>query len=142
VGNLTHGFGNRFFKGAHLACAGQATDFGAAMNVHQAIATFASYSPQAQTDFLVRLAHALTILARDTYDVGREGLTHPARLRLLNEVEHRVTGFLLALMKNDPQRYPDDVLVRIILEHPEDVDLQRQLQETFGRLTAQTEAAA
>ena len=40
-------------------------------------------------------------------------------------------------MRQDVQRYPDDVLVRIILEHPEDLNLQQQLQEAFSHLMAQ-----
>ena len=105
--------------------------------VHHAIETFCKYSPQEKIEFLVQLAHALTILARDTYAVAEDGLTNPSRLRVMNEIQHRVTGFLMALRKNDAKRYPDDVLVRIILEHPEDIDLQRKLQETWGRLTGQ-----
>jgi hypothetical protein len=37
-------------------------------------------------------------------------------------------------MRDEAQRYPDDVLVRMMLEHPEDVELQRQLQEAFDHL--------
>jgi hypothetical protein len=107
------------------------------MNVHDAIETFCHYNPQEQIDFLLQFAHGLTILARETYVPGEDGLTHPARLRLINEVQHRVMSFLIALRQNDAQRYPDDVLVRIMLDHPEDRDLQRQLQKTFGRLTGQ-----
>jgi hypothetical protein len=69
-----------------------------------------------------------------TYEVGEEGLTNPSRLRLINEVQHRVISFLMALIKNEEKRYPDEVLVRIILEHPEDLELQRQLQEAFDHL--------
>ena len=105
--------------------------------VHQAIETFCKYSPQEKIDFLVQFAHALTILARDTYAVGEDGLTNPSRLRLMNEIQHRVTGFLMALRKHAVKRYPDAVLVRIMLEHPEDLELQRQLQETCGRLMEQ-----
>jgi hypothetical protein len=104
---------------------------------HRAIETFCQYSPQEKIDFLVQIAHALTILARDAYPVEDQGLTNPSRLRFINEIQHRVTGFVLALRKNDVKRYPDDVLVRIILEHPEDLDLQQQLQEISGRLMGQ-----
>ncbi len=115
---------------------------GSPVVVHSAIATFASYSPEEKTDFLLRLAHALTVLARDTYEVKQEGLTDPARMRIINETQHRVIGFLLALVKNDPKRYPDDVLMNIILEQSGDVHLQRQLHETVIRLMAQMAAAA
>jgi hypothetical protein len=105
--------------------------------VHQALETFCKYAPHEKIDFLVQFAHALTILARDTYAVGEDGLTNPARLRIINEIQHRATGGFMALCKNDSKRYPDDVLVRILLEHPEDLDLQRQLQETCRRLMRQ-----
>jgi hypothetical protein len=104
------------------------------MNVHQAIETFGKYSLQEKIDFLLSFAHMLTMLARDTYAVGEDGLTHPSRLRIINEVQHRVTSFLIALRKDEAHRYPDDVLMRIMLEHPEDVELQRQLQEAFDHL--------
>ena len=32
----------------------------------------------------LHFAHALTVLARDTYEVGRDGLTDPSRLRCIN----------------------------------------------------------
>jgi hypothetical protein len=105
--------------------------------VQQALQTFCKYAPHEKIDFLVQFAHALTILARDTYAVGEDGLTNPARLRIINEIQHRATGCLMALCKNDSKRYPDDVLVRILLEHPEDLDLQRQLQETCRHLMGQ-----
>jgi hypothetical protein len=105
------------------------------MTLDQTIDTFSNYSPQEKIDFLVHFAHTLTILARDTYEVGGEGLTQPARLRRMNEVQHRVMGFLLALMKQEVKRYPDTVFVRLLLEHPDDLDLQHQLQEAFGQLT-------
>ncbi len=43
----------------------------------------------------------------------------------------------MALMKNDANHYPNDMFVRLILERPEDLGLQRQLQEVFDRLLAQ-----
>jgi len=107
------------------------------MTVSQAIETFRNYSVQEQMDFLVQFAHALTILARETYEVEGEGLTEPSRLRHLNETQHRVLGFLLALMRQESNRYPDDVLVRLMLEHADALDLQQQLRKTFGCLTAQ-----
>ncbi len=43
----------------------------------------------------------------------------------------------MALMKDDANRCPNDIFVRLILERPEDLELQRQLQEVFHRLLAQ-----
>ena len=107
------------------------------MNLCDAIDTFSNFSPQEKTHFLIRLAHMLTIIARETYEVGGEGVTEPSRLRLINEVQYRVTDFLRALMQHDPRRYPDDVLMKIVLEHPDDLDLQQQVQEAVARLIAQ-----
>jgi len=43
----------------------------------------------------------------------------------------------MALMKHDATRYPNDIFVRRILERPEDLALQRHLQEVCDRLLAQ-----
>jgi hypothetical protein len=112
------------------------------MNMNHAIERFRNYSPQEQIDFLLEFAHALTILARDTYAVGEDGLTHPSRMRRINEVQHRVISFLIALRQNNAQRYPEETLVRIMLEHPQDLDLQRQLQKAFDQLTGQVATTA
>jgi hypothetical protein len=112
------------------------------MDIHQAINTFRQYSPREQIDFLVYLAHALTILARDTYEVGTEGITNPSRLRHINELQHRVIGFLLALRRNEAGRYSEDVFVRMLLEHPDDLEFQHQLEEAVNRLMSQLAAAA
>jgi hypothetical protein len=92
---------------------------------------YVASSPGCEDGRLRRLhfhfAHALRVLARDTYEVGRDGLTDPSRLRGMNELQHRVLSFLMALMKDDAHRYPNDMFVRLILERPEDWELQRQL---------------
>ncbi len=43
----------------------------------------------------------------------------------------------MVLMKNDANRYPNAIFVRLLLERPEDLELQRHLQEVFDRLLAQ-----
>ena len=48
-------------------------------------------SPTAKTLFLARLAHALTVCARDTYEAGTENVLQPQMLRAYNELLHRVT---------------------------------------------------
>lgn len=106
------------------------------MNVQQAIASFSRYCPQEQSAFLLHLAHALTIIAHDTYEVGAQGVSQPARLRRINEVQHRVTSFLIALMRQDTHRYPDEVLMHILLNHADDLELQGQIQEAVQHLMA------
>ena len=107
------------------------------MTVDEASAMFSSYSLQEKKEFLAHLMHELTVLARDSYEVGTDNLTNPQRVRRLNEVQHRVSAFLSALLRDNSQRYPDNVLIKIILEHPEDTGLEQQLNEAFARLMAQ-----
>lgn len=107
------------------------------MTADEAVSVFISYSQSEKAEFLAQLMYELTLIARDGYGVGRDGLAEPQRVRRINEAQHRVSAFLWALLRDDPQRYPDDVLVRIILEQPDDGVLRRQLSEAFARLAAQ-----
>jgi hypothetical protein len=97
---------------------------------------FLSYSSQEKEEFIAHLIYEITLIARDSYEIGQDGLTNPQRVRRINEVLHRLSAFLCALLSDDPDRYPDDVLAKIILEHPEDSVLERQLSESFARLTS------
>ena len=102
---------------------------------------YVSSSPGGEDGRLRRIhfhvAHALTGLARATSEVGRAGLTDPSRGRCIHALQHRVLRFLMALMKHDANRYLNDIFVRLILERPEDLALQRPLQEVVDRLLAQ-----
>ena len=107
------------------------------MTPDNAIQVFVSYSHSEKKEFLAQLMYELTLIARDSYEVGQDGLTNPQRVRRINEVQHRVSAFLWALLRDDPHRFPDDVLVRIVLEHEDDEILRRELSEAFTRLAAQ-----
>lgn len=107
------------------------------MTIDEAIAIFSAYSLREKEEFLAHLIYELTVVARDNYEVTGDGLTNSQRVRRINEIQHRLSAFLWALLRNDSKRYPDEVLVRIILEHPEDSVLERQLAETFARLANQ-----
>jgi len=48
-------------------------------------------SPTAKILFLARLAHALTVCARETYESGTENVLEPQILRAYNELLLRVT---------------------------------------------------
>jgi hypothetical protein len=112
------------------------------MTIEDAIDIFNHYSFSEKNNFLIELAYALTILARETYEVGGAGLSRPARLRSINEIQHRLTSFLMALRAQDSGRYPDEVLVRIILEHPQDPELQQQVYQVVTRLLSRSSLAA
>lgn len=49
-------------------------------------------SERAKTVLLARLAHTLTICARNTYEAGTNRVLQPELLRAYNELLHRVTG--------------------------------------------------
>jgi CRISPR/Cas system Type II protein with McrA/HNH and RuvC-like nuclease domain len=51
-----------------------------------------SLSDKEKVAFLSRLAHEITICARDTYEVGTDDVLAPEILRGYNELMHRVTG--------------------------------------------------
>jgi hypothetical protein len=51
-----------------------------------------SLSDHENAVLLARLAHTLTICARDTYEAGTERVLEPEILRAYNELSHRVTG--------------------------------------------------
>ena len=46
----------------------------------------------AKAVLLLRIAHELTVCARDTYEVGTENVLQPQVLRAYNELLHRVTA--------------------------------------------------
>lgn len=107
------------------------------MTVDEAITVFSSYSLEEQKEFVAQLMYELTLIARDSYEAGEDGLAHPQRVRRVNEAQHRVSAFLWALLRGDQRRYPDEVLVRSLLEQPHDDVLRQQLNEAFARLAAQ-----
>jgi len=55
-----------------------------------------------ETVLLTRIAHTLTICARDTYEVGTEHVLDPETLRAYNELLHRVTGSVVSPLSNSP----------------------------------------
>jgi hypothetical protein len=101
---------------------------------------FRKLSSAAQIETLVRLAWELTVVGRDTYVPGSLDLRYPRRLRSLNEVQHRITSHVRALLTEDTRRYPDEVLVSIILEE-NDPELHRQIAAAFARSLPQPTAA-
>lgn len=54
-----------------------------------------SLSDDAKTAYLARVAHTLTICARDTYEFGTEDVLNPQTLRAHNELLHQVIGSIV-----------------------------------------------
>ncbi len=112
------------------------------MTTDEASSIFSSYSLGEKAEFLAGLMYELTIVARDSYEAGGTGLTNPERVRRVNEVQHRLSAFLWAVLRNDPRRYPDDVLVKIICEQPDDPALAQQMLVAFAQQAARRLTAA
>ena len=73
---------------------------------------FLSASREEQIRWLARLLFKITIFARGTYEEGTENLTDPSGMRRFNELMHRVSLFQLALINDDPNRYPDEIFFK------------------------------
>jgi len=70
---------------------------------------------QDQIELLARLAHRLTVMARETY--GDDGVAADGKsLRAFNEAQHRILGQLLKLVTADERRYPDEVFANILVD--------------------------
>jgi hypothetical protein len=112
------------------------------MTADEAIAVFSAYSPGEKAEFLAGLIYELTIIAREGYEFDGEGLINPYHVRRANELQHRLSAFLWALLREDPKRYPDEFIVRLALEQPDDPAFGRKLSEAFARLAARRLTAA
>jgi hypothetical protein len=100
------------------------------MEQSEAKRRFQQLSVDSQIVVLAAFGHNLTIAARDTYEFQAPGVGAPERLRAINEIQHRVLAHILALTIRDTRRYPDDVLLSIVLEH-DDEHLQAQALWAF-----------
>jgi hypothetical protein len=94
---------------------------------------FSSLSTNDKIRFLSRLGWELTVTGRDSYEPQTEELTHPGRLRAINEIQHRILDHVYSLASEISERYPDDVLIAIILEESGDRTLNEQVQYAFDR---------
>jgi hypothetical protein len=103
------------------------------MSIDEAIAVFSAYSSDEKKEFLAQLIYELTVVARDSYEAGQEGLTNPRRVRVINEVQHRLAAFLGQLLRGDERRHPDESLVKIVLEQSGDDGLAWQMAAAFER---------
>jgi hypothetical protein len=66
-----------------------------------------------RAQWLARLAAALTVAARDTYEVGGDDIRESKRMRRFNELLHRVVNQLRHQLR-DERGFPDDVLLSMI----------------------------
>jgi hypothetical protein len=73
-----------------------------------------SLSDDAKTPYLARIAHTLTICARDTYEFGTENVLNPQMLRAYNELLHQVIGSVISRLAGSQESVQSTVeLIRL-----------------------------
>lgn len=104
------------------------------MTVEEAIEIFSSFTADEQKSFLAYFSHYLTVITRDAYEVGTENITNQSKMRWINEIQHQLSSHLLALLENNSERYADDVLIRILVEHSKDKAFEAEMKWAFERV--------
>lgn len=82
------------------------------MTVDQALSIYRGLNANEQQRFLAALAYELTILAREAYSVGEQGINHPRLIRVINEMQHRLLATVAKHLEGDQERFPDEVLLQ------------------------------
>ncbi len=93
----------------------------------------------ARWKFLAMLSADLTVVAREGYEVGTEGIADAVWVRRVNEIHHRVAGHLVKLIYEDDERYPDDVFLNIVLGS-DDETLNSSIRNAFNRILEMLES--
>jgi hypothetical protein len=86
------------------------------LRTHEETRRYSSLSRDVQVRVLASFGHSLTIAAREAYDQQDAEGHDLRRPRDINEILHRVLSHIHALASHDRARYPDTVLVAILLE--------------------------
>src|SRR3979411_2691951 len=74
----------------------------------------------AKARFLASLSHQLTVAGRDSYVVQGNGLTKPEFLRLINEIQHRVSACLSELLSGERTESFERSIAGWVLECPDE----------------------
>ena len=77
-----------------------------------------SLSHLGRTILLARIAHALTVCARSTYEPGTENILEPKVLRGYNELLHRVTASITQHVEGD-EKFPLEAILQMMREFGE-----------------------
>lgn len=94
----------------------------------------ASLPSEAKLAFWSRLSHELTVIARDTYEPGTENVKDPSRLRRVNELQHILTGVIVALIEDRKPTISDGDLVGFFADPRADTELGNLLQFCLSRV--------
>jgi hypothetical protein len=92
----------------------------------------------AKARFISTTAHSLTIALRSDY-VGADLAHRVHRLQGANELQHHLSSELLHHLEDDPKRYPDAVLIRMLVEKANYYKLGREMQQALTHAIARAE---
>ena len=98
------------------------------MTEAELIIAYSKLSAETQIRVLARFARDVTVIARDTYVPGGDGVSDARRLRQMNELLHRVLGQLDKMLARDSQRFADDGIAAICV-----VERDPRLLTAFSR---------
>jgi hypothetical protein len=87
---------------------------------------FLRFSPREKEHFLAVFIEDMTIAVRDAYLLQPEGTA--AKLKSWNELLHRVSGNLRALIEDSSECFPDDALFEMIHAAARDEGLHQQVE--------------
>lgn len=99
-----------------------------------AIEALARMSPIEEANFLARLGHWLTVVARDSYEFQAPGVVDPIKLRQINEIQHRVFSQIAGLVGKGERVFDPVVMVAWLTAEECEIELQNQCLEAFERV--------
>ena len=65
---------------------------------------------------LALLSNQLTVLARETYEVGTDEVEKPKQLGVYNELQHQVTNQLVTILMRHRHRYSHNDFINMLIE--------------------------
>ncbi|SRR6266849_9914562 len=97
-----------------------------------------SLSDDAKTAYLARVAHTLTICARDTYEFGTEDVLNPQMLRAYNELLHQVIGSIVSRLagSQEPIEYAIEMIDLFGVEQDRVEEMNWALKYALHRCSA------
>ena len=104
------------------------------------IVEYSKWTPRNKLRFLALLSHDLTVRARDTYVPGTLDVSNPAKLRVINELQHSITGRIVDSLAGGPHvDYTDANFWRGIQELSSRSSLSQELESSLVWVLARLE---
>jgi len=106
------------------------------MDQESVIAFAESLADNQKAVFVASVAFELTTVGRDAYGHEPSEIGKPEWLRRLNEHQHRLAAHIVHLLTGDRGRYPEAVVIKMIMHGSGDADFDRNVGEAVRRATA------